>query len=129
MKKLLVITVLLIFTAFNMQSQNIKQVTTKTKYENVFYRTPNSKYAPFLVERIVYSTNFVGSKSENTYQVSIYGRVKGEKKQLNYNAKSSDELAYYKKVFGSRYKKINLYESKYKVGSKTYYNTSIGVEY
>ncbi|WP_299555778.1 hypothetical protein [Seonamhaeicola sp.] len=129
MKKLFVIAAFILFGLCNVQSQNIRQTAVKTKYDNVFYRTPNSKYAPFLVERIVYSTSFKGSKSENIYQVSIYGSVKGEKKQLNYNAGSTDELAYYKKVFTGRYKKINLYEGKYKVGAKTYFDTSIGVEY
>ncbi len=129
MKKLLVVIIVLIFGLSEMQSQNIKAVPVKGKYENVYYRSPSTSEAPFIVDRIVYSSNYNGSKSKSSYQVSVYGKVKGSNKQVNHNVQSTDELEHYKKIFNGRYKKILLYEGRQKVGSKTYFNTSISVEY
>ncbi|WP_406684413.1 hypothetical protein N1F78_01405 [Seonamhaeicola sp. MEBiC1930] len=128
MKRLFLIVIVIIFSVFTMQSQNIKQVASKTKYENIFYRTSTTKYAPFMVERIVYSSNFQGMESKSSYQVSVYGTVNGSKKQLNHNVQSTNELKYYQNLFNKKYKRINLFEGRRKVGGKTYFDTSIAVE-
>lgn len=129
MKKLLIVIALTVFGFSSIQSQNIKLAPTKNKYENVYYRESSTKFTKFLVDRIVYSSNFKGKDHKHVYQVSIYGTVNGTKKTLHHNVQSTNELDYYKNVFNSRYKRIQLYYGSYKMGGKTYYNTAINVEY
>jgi hypothetical protein len=129
MKKLFLIMVLLLFCICHVQGQNIKQKSIKPKYENVFYKKPNSKKKIFIVERIVYGANYRGKDSKHIYQVSVYGKVEGKSEQIHYNASSTDEFDYFRRAFKSNYKEILLFENSYKIGSKTYNNTSIAVEY
>lgn len=129
MKKIFVIVTLLMFYTVSFYGQTLRQTANKAKYENIFYKTTSTNYTSFNVEKIVYITSHIGSKSEHKYQIAFYGRLKGEKKQLVYNGKSTDELQYFKEVFEGRYKRVNLFESNYKVGGKNYFNTSIEVEY
>ena len=82
-----------------------------------------------MVTKIVFSTSYKGSKSKNLYQISVKGKVNNNKEEILYNAKSIEELEHYKKLFAGRYKKILLFEYNYNVGSKSYYDTSISVEY
>jgi len=81
------------------------------------------------VSKITFHSSYKGSKSKNSYQISVDGKVNNKKEQILYTAKSIDELEYYKNVFKGRYKKILLYEYSEKVGSKTYHDTSIVVKY
>lgn len=132
MKKLLFFTVFLVCYASNAQKTTLKANSIKDKYENFFYRTPdkyNNTKQPFKVLSITFSTSYKGSKSKNVYQISIKGKVKNNKEDIVYNAKSIEELDYYKKAFNSRYKKINLFEYGYYVASKKYYDTSISIEF
>ncbi|TYA94754.1 hypothetical protein [Seonamhaeicola marinus] len=129
MKKLLITLMLMVFGFVYMQGQNIKQVPVKTNYDNVFYRESTSKYAKFFVEKILYSSNYKGKDNEHVYQVSIYGSVNGNKKALHHNVQSTTELDYYKRVFNGRYKKIQLYFGKRKIGEKNYYDTAINVQF
>lgn len=129
MKKVFVIVVLLAFCVSNLQAQNIKQKSIKPKYENVFYKRPSSKKRVFIVERIVYGANYRGKDSKHVYQVSVYGKVEGKSEQVHYNASSTNEFDYFRRAFNSNYKEILLFEDTYKIGGKTYHNTSIGVEY
>ncbi len=84
---------------------------------------------PFNVKRIVFSTNFKGSKSKNQCQISIYGMVNNKNETIHHNVASIEEIVYYTKVLKNKYKKILLFENLYKVGSKNYTDTSIVVEY
>ncbi|MFI1743065.1 hypothetical protein [Thalassobellus sediminis] len=129
MKKILVIITLFVFSYS--QSQNIKNINIKAKYENIFYKSPNdtNKETPFKVNKVVFSSNFKGSKNENKYQVSVYGIVNNKKETIHYNAASIEEVQYYSKIFHSKFKKIVLYEYEYKVGANKYTDTSIVVEY
>lgn len=114
------------------QNTGLKLKNVKSKYQNVFFRSPgkyNSKEQVFKVKEIVFSTSFKGSKSKNQYQISISGHVNNNKEEIIYNAKNIDELNYYSKVFKSNYKKILLFEYSYFINSKKYHDTSISVEY
>ena len=81
------------------------------------------------MSKIKFHTSYEGYKSKNTYQIQVFGKVNNQKESILYNAKSIDELEYYKNVFKGRYTKIILYQNSKKAGSKTYYDTSIVVEY
>ncbi len=129
MKKIL-LTIGIVLLCFSFaQSQTLKLKASSPKYENVIYRTPGEAKSPFLIDRIVYSTSHKGKANENLYQISIYGRVNGKKKQVNYTAKSPEEFDYYRRIFKTDYKQILVYENYYNVGGKQYNDVSIGVEY
>lgn len=132
MKKLLIIVFMIAFSASYAQNTNIRANTIKAKYENVFYKSPqkfNNKEQVFKVTKISFHTSYKGSNSKNTYQISIDGFVNNKKEQVLHNAKSIDELEYFKNLFKGRFKKVLLFENSYKVGSKTYHDTSIVAEF
>ena len=132
MKKILLIVILIAYNTSYAQNTNLKATNLKDKYANVFYKSPqkyNNQEQKFKVTKIAFHTSYKGSKSKNTYQISVDGRVNNKKEQILYNAKSIEELEYYKNVFKGRYKKILLFEYAYKINSKNYYDTSIVVEY
>ena len=129
MKKLLLILALCVFSFT--QSQTIKNTAITSKYENVFYRSPKLKNQEvvFNVNRITFSSNYKGSKSENKYQIAIYGTINKARETIIYNAASIEELEHYVELFNGTYKKILLFENEYFVGKKKYTDTSIVVEY
>lgn len=132
MKKLLLIVIIIAYSTSYAQNTKLKANSIKDKYENIFYKTPakyNNKEQKFKVNSIEYHTSYIASKSEYLYQILIEGKVKNTKERILHNAKSIEELEYYKNVFQGRYKKILLYQNSNKVGGTTYYNTSIVVEY
>jgi len=132
MKKIILIAVLLVYCSSYAQKTTIKANTIKEKYENVFYRTPDkydNKAQPFRVSSITFSTSYKGSKKQNVYQISIKGKVNNNNESIVYNAKSIEEIEYYKKTFKGKYKKINLFVYSYNVSSKKYYDTSISIEF
>ena len=132
MKKLLLIVIIIAYSTSYAQNTNLKTTIIKDKYENVFYKSPqkyNKQEQKFKVSKIKFHTNYEGSKSKNTYQIQVFGKVNNQKESILYNAKSIDELEYYKNVFKGRYTKILLFQNKEKVGSKRYFDTSIVVEY
>ena len=132
MKKLLLIIGIIVYSTSYAQNTNLRATTIKETYENVFYRSPqkyNQQIQIFKVNSIEFHTSFIGSESKNMYQIKIEGTVNNNKEEILHNAGSIDELEYYMNVFKGRYKKIILFESDNKVGSKKYYNTSIVVEY
>ena len=131
-KSLILFVIIMAYSTSYAQNTNLKTTTIKEKYENVFYRSPqkyNKQEQKFKVNTIKFHTSYEGSKSKNTYQIQINGIVNNKKEQILHTAKSIDELEYYKNVFKGRYKKILLYEYDRKVGSKTYHDSSIVVEY
>lgn len=131
MKKLLLIVIIIACSTSYAQNTTLKTTTIKEKYENVFYRSPGkyNQEQKFKVSTIKFHTTYEGSKSKNTYQIQVDGKVNNKKEEILYNAKSIEELEYYKNVFKGRYKKILLYSHDRKVGSKTYHDTAIVVEY
>ena len=132
MKKILILTIFIAYCTSYAQNTNLKATSLKDKYENVFYRSPqkyNKQEQKFKVSKIEFHTSYKDSKSKNIYQILVDGKVNNKKEQVLYNAKSIDELEYYKNVFKGRYKKILLFEYDQKVGSKTYHDRSIVVEY
>ena len=132
MKKLLVVIIFIAYNTSYAQNTNLKANKIKAKYENVFYRSPqkyNNKQQKINVTRISYSSSYKGSKSKNIYQISIYGKINNKNEQIVYNAKSFDELEYYKNIFNGRYKKITLVVNGYLIASKKYYDTTIAVDY
>ena len=132
MKKLLLIVIIIAYSASYAQNTNLKATTIKNKYENVFYKSPqkyNNQEQIFKVSKIEFHTSYEDSKSKNMYQILIQGKVNNKKERILHNAKSIDELEYYKNVFQGRYKKILLYQNSKKAGTKTYNNTSIVLEY
>ncbi|MCF7568016.1 hypothetical protein L3X37_06510 [Sabulilitoribacter arenilitoris] len=132
MKRIVLILILIAFSKSFSQTTNLRSTNIKAKYENVFYKSPqefNNQEQIFKVNRISFSSNYIGSKSKNVYQISVYGTVNNKKMQIVYNAKSIDELEHYRDVFKGRYKKVLLFEHAYKSGSKTHRNISISVEY
>ena len=132
MKKLLLIVIFIAYSTSYAQNANLKATKLKDKYENVFYRSPqkyNKQEQKFKVSKIEFHTSYDDSKSKNLYQIQVDGKVNNKKEYILYNAKSIDELEYYKNVFKGRYTKILLFENKQKVGSKSYFDTSIVVEY
>ncbi len=132
MKKIVLLVIMVTYSTSYAQTTKLRATNLNDKYENVFYKSPqkyNNQEQAFKVSRITYSSNYIGSKSKNMYQISIYGTVNNKKEQIVYNAKSIDEIEHYKNVFNGRYKKILLFVHANKVQSKTHYNTSISVEY
>ncbi len=133
MKKILLIIAFLVFhTPSFSQKGNLKLRKINSEYENIFFKSPNkynNKEQSFIVSKIVYSTSYKEFKSKNEYQISIYGKVNNNEKQITYNAKNIEELSHYKKTFKGKYKKILLFEYHYYKGEKKYYSTSISVEY
>ena len=132
MKKLLLIVIIIAYSTSYAQNTNLRATNLNDKYENVFYRSPqkyNKQEQKFKVSKIEFHTSYKGSKSKNMYQISVDGKVNNKQERFLYNAKSIDELEYYKNVFKGRYTKILLFQNKHKVGSKTYFDTSIVVEY
>ncbi|WP_147297755.1 hypothetical protein [Seonamhaeicola aphaedonensis] len=121
MKKLIVL-LFIVFGLVNLQAQNRKQ--TNANYENIFF-----KGSEVLVDRIVYSSQFDSAKSEAEYLITIYGKVKGSNQELCHYVKSTEGLEYYKEIFETNYKRIDIYNTKYKIGSKPHYRTSIRVSY
>ena len=132
MKKIVLIVIMITYSTTYAQNTTLRATNIKAKYENVFYKSPqayNNQEQIFKVTRITFSSNYIGSKSKNRYQISVYGAVNNKKRQIVYNAKSIEEIEHYKNLFGGRYKKILLFEHAYKIASKTYRDTSISVEY
>ena len=132
MKKILLIIIVIAYSTSYAQNTTLKTTKIKDKYENVFYRSPekhNGQEQKFKVSKIKFHVSYIGSKSKNMYQISVDGKVNNKKVKILHNAKSIDELEYFKNLFKGRYKKILLYEHRDKVGSKRYYDTSINVEY
>lgn len=132
MKKIVLLVILIAYGSLYAQNTKLRATNVNTTYENVFYRSPakfNNKEQKFVVTKIVFSSNYKGSKSKNIYQISVSGKVNNKNEQIIYNAKSIEELDYYKRLFKGRYKKILLFEYDYKLGSKNYTDTSISVEY
>ena len=132
MKKLLLIVIIVAYSTSYAQNKNLKATNIKDKYENVFYKSPqkyNNQEQKFKVSTIEFHTSYEGSKSKNMYQILVKGKINNKKEQILHNAKSIDELEYYKNVFQGRYKKILLYQNSKKAGSKTYHTTAIVVEY
>jgi hypothetical protein len=83
----------------------------------------------FVVTKIEFSSSYKGSKSTNMYQISVHGKVNNTNERIIFDAKSIDELKYYKDIFNGRYKKILLFEHEYLIASKKYFDTSIVVEF
>ena len=132
MKKLFILIIVFTCTMSYAQNTKLKATNIKVKYENVFYKSAqkyNKQEQKFIINKIAYSSSYKGSKSENIYQIAIYGFINNIKEQIIYNAKSVDELAHYKNIFEGRYKKILLVENAYIISSKKYYDTTISVEF
>ncbi len=132
MKKIVLLVIMMAYGITYAQKTNLRATNVKGKYENVFYKSPqqyNNQEQVFKVTKIAFSSNYKGSKSKNVYQISVYGTVNNKKEQVVYNAKSIEEIAYYKTLFEGRYKKILLFVHSYKIASKNYRDTSISVEY
>ncbi|WP_248722581.1 hypothetical protein [Seonamhaeicola sp. ML3] len=129
MKKILMITTILVFSVCSLQGQNIRQAPLKSKFDNFYYKTPNEKKKVFVVERITYGANYFGKDSKHLYQVSVYGSVGGKKYQVHHNVSSTGELEYFRNAFTRAYKEVLLFENTHKVQGKTYRNTSIVIEY
>ncbi|MGB1042261.1 MAG: hypothetical protein ACPGU6_02620 [Tenacibaculum sp.] len=132
MKKIISILLIMICSTTYSQKTKLKSKSIKEKYTNTFYKSPkkyNNKEQVFKVSKIVFHTNYKGSKQKNSYQISIHGIVNNNEERVLHNAKSIDELNYYKKIFKNKYKRILFFENDYYVGSKKYHDTSITVEY
>lgn len=133
MKKIvLIVLVILCSIAANAQKKSLKLKNVEDKYKNFVYRSPqkyNNQTVDFKVDRISFSSSYLGSKKTNVYQIAIYGKVNNNKEQIVYNAGSIDEFRYYKNVFKGNYAKVLLFQYSYTVDSKTYYDTSISVEF
>ena len=132
MKNIVLIVILIAYGTTYAQNTKLRATSVNAKYENVFFRSPqkyNNQEQIIKVNRITFSSSYKGSKSKNIYQISVYGTVNNKKEQIVYNAKSIDEIDYYKKLFKGRYKKILLVQHAYKMASKNYRDTSISVEY
>jgi hypothetical protein len=132
MKKLLVVIIFIAYNSSYAQNTKLKANNVKAKYENVFYRSPqkyNNKQQKINITKISYSSSYKGSTAINIYQISIYGKINNKNEQIIYNAKSFEELEYYKNIFNGRYKKITLVVNGYLIGSKKYYDSTISVDY
>ena len=132
MKKIVVIAIIIACSTSYAQNTKIRTTIANDEYKNVFYRSPqkyNKQEQPFKVSAITFHTSYKGAKSEHIYQISVDGRINNKTERVLYRAKSIEEMEYYKKVFKGKYKKILLYEYDDKVGPKTYYDTSIVVEF
>lgn len=133
MKKIaLIICVILFSISVNAQKKSLKLKNVDDKYKNFFFRSPqkyNNQTVDFKVDRISFSSNYLGSKSKNVYQIAIYGKVNNQKEQIVYTAESIDEIRYYQHIFRGNYSKVLLFQHSHTVDSKTYYDTSISVEH
>lgn len=133
MKKIaLIICVILCSVSVNAQKKSLKLKNVDDKYKNFFFRSPqkyNNQTVDFKVDRISFSSNYIGSKSKNVYQIAIYGKVNNQKEQIVYTAESIDEIRYYQHIFRGNYSKVLLFQYSHTVDSKTYYDTSISVEH
>ena len=132
MKKIMLIVIMIATSGIYAQNTKLKSKSINAKYENFYYKSPqeyNNQEQVIRVNKILFSSNYKGSKTKNIYQISIYGMVKNKRKQIVYNAKSIEELEHYRDLFNGRYKKILLFTNSYKVASKNYRDTSISVEY
>ena len=132
MKKLVLLLFIIAFSTSYTQNTNLRTTAVKSKYENVFYRCPskfNNQEQEFKVSKIEYTTSYKGSKSKNRYQIVVHGSVNNNEEQIIYNAKSVDELEYYKNLFKNGFSRMILYEYDYKVSTKSYQDATITVEY
>ncbi|CAM1347823.1 hypothetical protein [Tenacibaculum crassostreae] len=133
MKKIaLIIWVILCSVSVNAQKKSLKLKNVDDKYKNFFFRSPqkyNNQTVDFKVDKIAFSSSYKGSKLKNAYQIAFYGKVNNQKEQIVYNAENIDEIRYYQHLFKGNYSKVLLVQHSYKVGSKTYYDTSISVEH
>ncbi|MBA6155048.1 hypothetical protein H3Z83_00720 [Tenacibaculum sp. S7007] len=132
MKKIIILLILATCGVSYAQKTNIKTNKIKEKYKNLFYKNPkkyNNQEQIFKVDKIVFSTSYKGSKLKSIYQISIHGKVNNNDERVLHNAKSIDELKYYKSILKGKYKKILFIEYDYFVSNKKYHDTSITVEF
>ena len=132
MKKVIILLILATCGVSYAQKTNIKTNKIKEKYKNLFYKNPkkyNNQEQVFKVDKVVFSTSYKGSKLKSIYQISIHGKVNNNNERILHNAKSIDELKYYKSILKGKYKKILFFEYDYFVSNKKYHDTSISVEF